>query len=95
MKKLLSVFVLSLLLTTTGCESGLIQQILSDSTPRLVQEPEPPRQAQYQTIGEEVPPACILGTTYNRGEIKPTSKYGQISTGLQWIWGIVRDAIGK
>ena len=89
MRKLFSAVALSLLLATAGCDS--IQQAIHDDTPRLAQEPTPPRRAYYETVGEEVPPDVVLGTTYNRGEIKPTTKWGQISTGVQWFWSVISN----
>jgi len=62
---------------------------------REAQLPEPEDPPYYCTVGEEIPLACVRGKTYNRGEIKPTTKIGQIATGLQWLWNIISGIIGK
>jgi hypothetical protein len=84
--------------TTASVKKVSFLASLFSSNPLDIREPQPPEPETppaYATIGEEIPPANIRGTTYNRGEIRETTIRGQISTGLQWIWGIARDVIGK
>ena len=88
MRKILAA--MAMLLVLAGCSPDTRPRAENDVPGYVANRP-----SIYATVGEEVPPANILGSTYNRGEVKEDTKWGQFSTGAQWLWGIVRDAMGK
>jgi len=66
--------------------------VATEPRPRSGGREEPPvvAQAERCAVGEEVPPAEILGRTYDKAEqLQPTTRFGQVSTGLQWLWSIL------
>ena len=66
---------LLLVLCCAGCQSFMVRQ---------ADDPD-----SWRNVGEEIPPACVLGKTYDKAEqLKPTTRAGQVMTGLQWLWSI-------
>jgi hypothetical protein len=50
----------------------------------------------YGHVGEEIPPVCIRGKTYDKAEsLKPATKRSQWSTAAQWFWSIIGEVLKK
>jgi hypothetical protein len=49
-----------------------------------------------RNVGEEVPPLCIRGITYNRAEsLETETNWKQhLSTGVQFVWKIISEVKG-
>ena len=87
MRKALAIAEVAAFLLLAGC-------VVTEPRPRSGEREDPPVVAQaercYCSVGEEVPPAEVLGRTYDKAEqLQPTTKFGQVSTGLQWLWSIL------
>jgi hypothetical protein len=73
------------LLSLAGCQS----EGKTKEKPPVVRAEEV-SEPYCSTVGNEVPPAEVLGKTYDKAEqLKPTTKLGQAATGIQWLWSIL------